>query len=100
MPIPKRWNRSLDCCERMLLQKVSATIQTLKLLCEPELSIVAFTRTGWTASDYQKWSDELLTEQVGFIPPSSHDGQPISAICHSQSLDKIQRHSDLILQRL
>jgi glutamate/tyrosine decarboxylase-like PLP-dependent enzyme len=49
----------------------------LELLCEPELSIVAFTRTGWAAADYQKWSDQLLEEQVGFIPPSSHHGQPI-----------------------
>jgi glutamate/tyrosine decarboxylase-like PLP-dependent enzyme len=49
----------------------------LELLCEPELSIVAFTRNGWTAADYQKWSDQLLEDQVGFIPPSSHHGQPI-----------------------
>ena len=49
----------------------------LELLCEPELSIVAFTRKGWTASDYQNWSDQLLADQIGFIPPSSHHGQPI-----------------------
>ena len=49
----------------------------LELLCEPELSIVAFTRKGWTSADYQKWSDQLLEDQVGFIPPSSHHGQPI-----------------------
>ncbi len=49
----------------------------LELLRDPDLSIVAFTRKGWTAADYQKWSDELLADQVGFIPPSSHHGQPI-----------------------
>ena len=49
----------------------------LELICEPELSIVAFTRNGWTAADYQQWSDQLLADQVGFIPPSSHHGQPI-----------------------
>ena len=49
----------------------------LELLCEPELSIVAFTRTGWTATDYQNWSDKLLDDQIGFIPPSSHNGNPI-----------------------
>lgn len=49
----------------------------LELICEPELSIVAFTRKGWTATDYQQWSDQLLADQVGFIPPSSHNGQPI-----------------------
>ncbi len=49
----------------------------LELLREPELSIVAFTRKGWVKADYQKWSDKLLADQIGFIPPSSHDGQPI-----------------------
>lgn len=49
----------------------------LELLCEPELSIVAFTRKGWTKEDYQNWSDKLLADQIGFIPPSSHEGQPI-----------------------
>ena len=49
----------------------------LELVCEPELSIVAFTRTGWSASDYQSWSDKLLFDQIGFIPPSSHNGAPI-----------------------
>ena len=49
----------------------------LDLIHEPELSIVAFTRKGWTTSDYQKWSDKLLVDQIGFIPPSSDKGQPI-----------------------
>ena len=41
----------------------------LELLGEPELSIVAFTRKGWSAVDYQSWSDKLLADQIGFIPP-------------------------------
>jgi glutamate/tyrosine decarboxylase-like PLP-dependent enzyme len=49
----------------------------LELLMEPELSIVAFKRKGWTLSDYQKWSDKLLNDQIGFVTPSSHEGQPI-----------------------
>jgi glutamate/tyrosine decarboxylase-like PLP-dependent enzyme len=70
----------------------------LKLFCEPELSIVAFTRIGWNASDYQKWSDELLTDQVGFIPPSSHDGQPILRFAIVNPWTKFS-DIDLILQR-
>lgn len=49
----------------------------LDLLVEPELSIVAFTRKGWAKEDYQKWSDQLLADQIGFVTPSSHEGQPI-----------------------
>jgi glutamate/tyrosine decarboxylase-like PLP-dependent enzyme len=49
----------------------------LDLLVEPELSIVAFTRKGWVKEDYQRWSDKLLEDQIGFVTPSSHEGQPI-----------------------
>ena len=49
----------------------------LELLRQPDLSIVAFTRIGWSRDDYQKWSDQLLEDQIGFVTPSSHQGQPI-----------------------
>ena len=49
----------------------------LDLLMEPSLSIVAFTRRGWEFNDYQKWSDKLLNDQIGFVTPSSHEGRPI-----------------------
>ena len=71
----------------------------LELLCEPELSIVAFTRKGWVASDYQKWSEQLLVDQVGFIPPSSHHGQPILRFAIVNPWTKISDIS-MILERL
>jgi glutamate/tyrosine decarboxylase-like PLP-dependent enzyme len=49
----------------------------LELLMEPELSIVAFTRKGWNAQQYQEWSDKLLDDQIAFVTPSAHKGQPI-----------------------
>lgn len=71
----------------------------LQLLFEPELSIVAFTRNGWTAADYQNWSDQLLADQVGFIPPSSHKGQPILRFAIVNPWTKISDIS-MILDRL
>ena len=71
----------------------------LELLYEPELSIVAFTRKGWEASDYEKWSDQLLEDQVGFIPPSSHHGQPILRFAIVNPWTKIS-DIQLILDRL
>jgi glutamate/tyrosine decarboxylase-like PLP-dependent enzyme len=49
----------------------------LQLVRQPELSIVAFTRKGWTPAQYQQWSDALLEKQIGFIPPSKHAGESI-----------------------
>ena len=49
----------------------------LKLVIEPSLSIVAFERVGWSSDDYEKWSDKLLANQIGFVTPSAHKGKPI-----------------------
>jgi len=49
----------------------------LELLRAPDLSIVAFTRKGWSKNEYQQWSNQLLEDQIGFVTPSSHDGKPI-----------------------
>ena len=49
----------------------------LKLLIKPTLSIVAFERVGWNSADYEKWSDKLLADQIGFVTPSAHKGKPI-----------------------
>ena len=49
----------------------------LELLRAPDLSIVAFTRKGWKKDHYQQWSNQLLDDQIGFVTPSSHDGEPI-----------------------
>jgi glutamate/tyrosine decarboxylase-like PLP-dependent enzyme len=47
------------------------------LVREPQLSVVVFRREGWTAADYQAWSDRLLEEQRAFVVPSSHAGEPV-----------------------
>jgi glutamate/tyrosine decarboxylase-like PLP-dependent enzyme len=49
----------------------------LSLVREPQLSVVVFRREGWTAADYQAWSDRLLEEQRGFVVPSSHAGEAV-----------------------
>ena len=71
----------------------------VELVCEPELSIVAFIRKGWSASDYQDWSEKLLADQVGFIPPSSHHGQPILRFAIVNPWTKIS-DIELIMDRL
>ena len=48
----------------------------LRLVREPQLSVVVFERDGWTRSDYATWSARLLEEQRAFVTPSSHAGRP------------------------
>jgi glutamate/tyrosine decarboxylase-like PLP-dependent enzyme len=51
--------------------------ENLELLMEPRLSIVAFTRKGWGLKEYKAWSEKLLADQIGFVTPSTHKGEPI-----------------------
>ena len=48
----------------------------LKLVREPQLSVVVFERLGWELSDYERWSEKLLSDQFAFVVPSSHQGKP------------------------
>ena len=47
----------------------------VRLLLEPELSIVVFERVGWERSDYTRWSARILEEQIGFVTPTMHNGK-------------------------
>jgi L-2,4-diaminobutyrate decarboxylase len=50
----------------------------LRLLLEPELSVLVFERVGWTAADYALWSSRLLDEQTGFVTPTKYAGKVCS----------------------
>ena len=50
----------------------------LELIREPDLGIVLFRRAGWEPARYSAWADDLLAEQVAFIPPTSWDGETVA----------------------
>jgi len=52
----------------------------LELVREPELSVVLFRRHGWTADDYDRWSKQLLTEQVAFVMRSAWRGETVGRL--------------------
>jgi glutamate/tyrosine decarboxylase-like PLP-dependent enzyme len=52
-----------------------------ELLLEPELSIVLFRRVGWTAGDYQTWSDRALADGRAFVVPTSWQGETVLRFC-------------------
>jgi L-2,4-diaminobutyrate decarboxylase len=51
------------------------TADHLRLLVEPELSVLVFERLGWQAADYARWSSRLLADQLGFVTPTKHAGE-------------------------
>ena len=60
---------------------VIADTDYLELLMEPELSIVVFRRRGWSAEQYQRWSDQQLAEGKAFIVPSHVKGETMLRLC-------------------
>jgi aromatic-L-amino-acid/L-tryptophan decarboxylase len=50
----------------------------LELIAEPQLSVVLFRRRGWTPEQYQRWSQELLDQQIAFAPPTAWEGETVA----------------------
>lgn len=48
----------------------------VRVLVEPDLSVLIFERIGWTADDYLAWSARLLDQQTGFVTPTRHGNRP------------------------
>jgi L-2,4-diaminobutyrate decarboxylase len=50
----------------------------LELVAEPELSVLAFRRLGWTAPDYERWAAALRQSGTAFVLPSTHAGEVVA----------------------
>jgi aromatic-L-amino-acid/L-tryptophan decarboxylase len=50
----------------------------LELIREPELGVVLFRRTGWAPAQYTRWADQLLHDQVAFMPPTAWEGETVA----------------------
>jgi glutamate/tyrosine decarboxylase-like PLP-dependent enzyme len=62
---------------RASAQLITATPQT-ELVREPELSVVLFRRPGWRKPDYDAWSARLLSDQTGFVTPTTWEGETVA----------------------
>jgi len=67
-----------------LAQKVAVEIDLdprFDLIVEPDLSVVAFRRIGWTDHDYNAWSRNLLESGLAFVTPTRVDDEPAVRFC-------------------
>ena len=83
-----------------LARQTAAEIRSrgyLELIREPELGVVLFRRRGWDSAEYTRWADQLLTDQVAFIPPSAWEGETVArfAFLHPHtSIDLVRQILD------
>jgi glutamate/tyrosine decarboxylase-like PLP-dependent enzyme len=47
----------------------------LRLVVEPDLTVLIFERLGWDEDDYAAWSVRMLAAQVAFVTPTRHAGR-------------------------
>src|SRR6266705_1599220 len=52
----------------------------LELIRDPDLSVVLFRRCGWSPGQYAQWADQLLSDQVAFLPPSAWEGETVARL--------------------
>ena len=69
----------------MDLARGAATIvrgagEPVRLVMEPELSVVLFERDGWTRSDWDAWSRGALDDGLAFVAPTTWWGRPIGRL--------------------
>ncbi|MEO7754209.1 MAG: aminotransferase class I/II-fold pyridoxal phosphate-dependent enzyme [Terracoccus sp.] len=50
----------------------------LELVRDPDLSVIVFRRLGWSAQDYQAWTDRLLGEEFAFVVPTTFRGETLA----------------------
>jgi glutamate/tyrosine decarboxylase-like PLP-dependent enzyme len=65
----------------------------LELIREPELGVVLYRRRGWDSAAYTRWADQLLTDQVAFIPPSAWEGETVARFAF------LHPHTSMVLVR-
>lgn len=53
----------------------------LRLVWEPQLSVVVFERIGWDADQYQARTEAMMADGSAFVVPSRHDGKPVFRFC-------------------
>ena len=53
------------------------TMPHLRLLKEPELTVLLFERPGWGAEDYHRWSDDLAKAGTMLCVPTRWQGRPV-----------------------
>lgn len=76
-------NAYTDAVERTLTVARAARVAIdarsyLELVREPQLSVVVFRRIGWTAEQYEQWSDSLMKAHFAFIASTKHGAETVT----------------------
>jgi aromatic-L-amino-acid/L-tryptophan decarboxylase len=95
----RAYTEAIEAAIRLAKQAAAeiATRDYLDLIRQPDLGVVLFRRRGWAPEQYTQWADQLLHDQVAFIPPSAWEGETVArfAFLHPHtSMDLVRQILD------
>jgi glutamate/tyrosine decarboxylase-like PLP-dependent enzyme len=73
----------------------------LELVMPPSLSVILWRRPGWQPSDYARMQDELLRRQLGFVTPTSWQGETVGRFAFvnpKTTMDMVRAMFDAVLE--
>ena len=79
----ERYREAVEAClttARGAAAVLTAAAHT-ELVMEPELSVVLFRRLGWSAAQYQAWSDRMLADGMTLTVPTMWAGETVLRFC-------------------
>ncbi|MCU1366801.1 MAG: Pyridoxal-dependent decarboxylase, partial [Ilumatobacteraceae bacterium] len=53
-------------------------------------------RLGWTAADYQSWSDAALHQGEAFVVPTAWNGETVLRFCFVNPLTTVTQAGEII----
>jgi len=63
-----------------LARRTAARIEELgaplRLVMQPQLSVLLFEREGWTRADWDRWAAAALDDGLAFVAPTTWQGRP------------------------
>ncbi|MEM9651237.1 MAG: aminotransferase class V-fold PLP-dependent enzyme [Actinomycetota bacterium] len=68
----------------------------LRLVWEPQLSVVVFERIGWDAAQYQARTEEMMADGSAFVVPSRHDRKPVFRFCFVNPRTTVEQIDQII----
>jgi glutamate/tyrosine decarboxylase-like PLP-dependent enzyme len=63
-----------------LARRAASIVATMgdpvRLVMDPQLSVVLFERLGWGRADWYAWAEQALVDQLAFVTPTTWRGRP------------------------
>jgi glutamate/tyrosine decarboxylase-like PLP-dependent enzyme len=68
----------------------------LRLIMEPDLSVVLFERVGWTDEDYRSWSDYNARSGIVLCVPTRWEGLPVLRFCFVNPATEVEAVAEVL----